>query len=478
MTPRDRRWSALVSALLLFAVSASQALLETARDAVFLSRSSAANLPWAYLLTAAAVSLAALLMPRSTGDPRRRTAVVLVMTAIAMLALYVRGSHAPLAPYGIFAAVGVATTITLVQTWTLIGAQFHVADARRLFAHIAVSGALGAIAGAAWAARIVAYRGPGSLIAVAGAILAVAGGVSFLLRRPAPIPRPLPSAEYERQAPIRRMARLSYARRLFAIVSFLTIATTAADYLFKASVGASIPKSELGSFFAHYQLAMSVAGLVIQIVLAPLLLGGAGANRTVVLLPLALVGAATGFMLAPGLVAATAMKSLDGALRNSVHRPANELLYLPLPVPVRARLKALADGVGQRGAQALASLLILGGLTLGAAPRHVAVGVLVSAAGSAVVAIGLRRRYVQLYRDQLRQGTLDASVGDARLDLDSVESLLAMLSSPSDTRVLSAVETLASQGKAKLIPSLLLYHPSPAVAGRVLEILARCRIHG
>ena len=54
----DRTWNVVVSFATLFIVLAAYALLETARDTLFLSHLHAHKLPWAYLSTAVAVSLA------------------------------------------------------------------------------------------------------------------------------------------------------------------------------------------------------------------------------------------------------------------------------------------------------------------------------------------------------------------------------------------------------------------------------------
>lgn len=465
-----RRWNAAVAFLMLFGVMGSYALLETARDALFLARLPAAKLPWAYLATAVAVILVAWLARSAIREASaRRSAAVIGGTAAWMLGLYVVGARTSLPVYALYASVGVAGTLIIVQTWTLIGAQFTIGEARRLFGLIAGGGALGAIAGCALAAHVVAERGPFSLIAIAGAILALSSGAPFLLRGAASRSSAATATD---NAPLGRMYRTAYARRIFWMVALTAIATTTGDFLFKSSVASTVSVAGLGPFFAGYQLAMNVIGLAMQVVVAPLLLRRVGANRMVVALPLLIVGAAIGFALIPGIVASLVMKGVDGALRNSVHRTSTEVLYLPLPIEIRGRAKAIVDGVGQRGAQALASLLVLGGLALGATSVHLALVVIVSATSCVVVAIGLRRQYVQTFRDQIREGRLEEHAALPQLDLESVESLLGMLNSPKDVRVLAALDTLAGQGKVKLIPSLLLYHPSPDVATRTLELLA------
>ena len=460
MTPVRR--NALVAFLVLFGVVGSQAALETARDALFLAILPVTRLPWAYLATAVGVSVAAWLV-RPLVD-RRNTASVLALVGAWMLLLYVVGRRGVLPPYVLYASVGVGTTLMLVQTWTLIGAQFNIVEARRTFGFIATGGALGSIAAGAVATRVVATHGPLLLLAGAGVTLLASGAGVLLLRGSTSPPR-------EESAPIGRMVRTSYARSIFWIVALATIATTIGDFVFKSAVATSVSPGGLGSFFARYQLVMSVIALAMQLVVAPLLLRRVGADRLVMLLPLAVGAAGIGFALLPGLAAGVALKAVDNGLRNSVHRTSTEVLYLPLPVEIRGRVKSIVDGIGQRTSQAVAALVVLGALFAGASPSQLALGVALSAAACVVVAVRVRRQYIQTFSDHLSAGALQVDALP-ELDLQSVESLLAMLNGPDDARVVAALDTLAAQGKAKLIPSLLLYHPSPTVVARTLEILA------
>ena len=128
----DRRRNTRVSFLLLFGVMASYSLLETARDALFLTRLPASKLPWAYLATAALVSLTALFPSRRPS--RARTGAFLLAIAGAVMGLYL---FEPLfGPYVFYVGVNLVGTLLLVSAWTLVGAQFTVGEARRAFAWI------------------------------------------------------------------------------------------------------------------------------------------------------------------------------------------------------------------------------------------------------------------------------------------------------------------------------------------------------
>ena len=171
-------------------------------------------------------------------------------------------------------------------------------------------------------------------------------------------------------------------------------------------------------------------------------------------------------------MAALLLKSADGSLRNSLHRTGTELLYVPLSDSVRSRAKPLIDLVGQRGGQALASILIL-------SESFLARGDVVLAAASAAVSLvwiacaaELKELYLDVFRAALREGTLRPAADLPPVDLVSLETLFAALNSADDNEVLAAIDLLAGEQRARLIPALILYHPSQRVVLRALEVFA------
>jgi hypothetical protein len=128
--------------------------------------------------------------------------------------------------------------------------------------------------------------------------------------------------------------------------------------------------------------------------------------------------------------------------------------------------------VGQRGGQAVASLLILSESVL-------ARGDVVLAGASAAVALvwiawvaDLKELYLDVFRSALREGTLRPAVDLPPVDLVSLETLFGALNSADDHEVVAAMDLLAEEGKARLIPALILYHPSQRVVLRALDLFA------
>ena len=213
--------------------------------------------------------------------------------------------------------------------------------------------------------------------------------------------------------------------------------------------------------------------LLVQLFIAPRLLRVVGVNGALLLLPALLLLGSIGFVLTLGLLPALLLKGGDGALRHSVHRTAIEILHLPLQRQVRERFKGFAAAVGQRGGQALASLLILAATALSAEPRHLGYALVALGLCWVVCLFGLRPYYLELFRKQLRAGTLDTDVDVPDLDLASFEVLVHSLSAENDTEVLVALDMFESYGKTALVPALILYHPSQEVVLRAFEMFAR-----
>jgi hypothetical protein len=198
-----------------------------------------------------------------------------------------------------------------------------------------------------------------------------------------------------------------------------------------------------------------------------------GVAAAVVLTPLLLFATSFAALLAGGAFGLVlVLKTIDGGLRYSIYRITNELVYLPVPLRLRERVKPLIDGALGRAAQTLmgATLLALGATTL-ASPRTMAVLVASLALAWLVAAATLRRPYLRLLRRAISSGALDTDRVDP-IDLESAEFLVGHLASQDPLDVLGAMNALSRRGRAGLIPALVLLHPNEAVLTKALEIFA------
>jgi HEAT repeat protein len=246
------------------------------------------------------------------------------------------------------------------------------------------------------------------------------------------------------------------------------------DYLFKSVAAQRIPKEELGAFFARTYAILNAIALVVQVGIAGLLIRRLGVLASLAVLPLCLAAGGLGTVMMGGTVAlALLTKGADGALRHSLNRVGTELAWMPLPISVREGSKELLETVFGRGVQALsAGVLLLLAATGTRSPRVVA-GILAVLAGLWIlVVIAMRRPYIDLFRQALTKGSIEAMGSADELDTRSIEAVLEALSSRDPSRVIAAMDLLAERKQSRLIPALILYHESEEVLLRALEIIA------
>ena len=472
---KGERRDAWAAFLTLFALIASHALLETARDALFLAKIAASRLPWVFLAIALlSVGLAKLnaLATRRLSSRRALSSVTLTAASIT-LGFFALGRQ--LGAWGLYALYvwsGLLATLILTHFWDLVAERFTITQAKRLYGFIGAGSVLGAIAGSGAASLLARAMRAERLVLVAAIGMAVAGLIPLLFaERPSatlaeqPAPRLSDTVTYIAQDP--------YAQRVVAALFLATVCLTLSDFVFKSSIAALVPKAELGAFLGSVYFATNVLSLLCQIGLVAWILRRLSLGAALGVLPGLLVLSGLGVALTGALAAVIALKAVDGSLRYSLHRTTAELSILPLPEEGRKRVKAFVDLVGHRGGQVLASLAILGFAAVNAPTRVIACGLALSSGLWLACALALRGPYVAMFRARLKAGRSSQVEHFPELDVASLETLLSSFESPNDREVLAALNVLDRENKTKLVPALLVHHPSEQVVLQVLSLLAR-----
>jgi AAA family ATP:ADP antiporter len=472
--PGERRTVWLGFATLLTIVGA-HAVLETARDTLFLADLPARRLPWAYLGIAVLAFLATQLAGRVLGEraARRALAVVLAAGAVGTAVLWnLVATSVPASLMALYIWTGVLASVVVSQFWIQLGAQMDVGKAKRAYALVAAGGMLGATLGSALAGAALAVTTARNLLGLAAALFALAAcAPAFAGRVEAEAPAATQEGLEDDEPPtVRAVWSEPYVRRLLLLAVLAPVVAMGIDFVFKSIVSHQVPRASLGPFFARYNLVVNATALAFQVLAAPWLLQRVGVVRNLCLLPGCLGLAAVGVAGTASLPAALLLRGTDGVLRHSLHRAATEILFLPLSPATRRALRRLAESVGQRGGQVVGSCLILLALALGATPSELAGAVALLCALWVLGYVRLREHYVGRFRSQLGvlAATPDAEIPE--LDLQSLETLVATLSAPSDAEVLAAMDLLETYERARLVPPLILYHPSTAVVLRALTL--------
>lgn len=389
----------------LLGITAAHAMLETARDALFLAKLPATHLTVMYL----AIAAIGLLLSRAAGARNGNAlggfgialSLGVAATVIGAFWLVLRQGTPPWSLYGLYIWTGTFASWLVLRFWLLLGTALTVAQARRLFGLIGTGSVLGAVLGAGLARALVHSADVRVLLVASVVLLATALGPAVWLSRHTPA-RTLAARETAKsslQADLRLVRNSPYLSRVLAIVLLSTVAVTIVDYLFKAAVAARGQSvQDMAAFLASTYFVLNLVALVVQSVGVGAVLRVLGVHGAFLVLPATLLVFSGGLLGSGALLAALLLKGADGALRHSLHRTCVELLFVPLSDGVRARAKPLVDLIGQRGGQAVASLTILMVVVL--TSRRAALELILVLLGAAwvVLAFSLRRHYIDVFR--------------------------------------------------------------------------------
>lgn len=478
----DERRDVAASFVFLMLFVGSHTVLETARDALFLSHVPANHLPFVYLAIAGlSFVIARVQLATARGSSHRAMARWCVFGGLGSMALGLAlplFGHAGL--YVLYVWPGVIATLALVQFWTLLAGIFTATQAKRLFGVVSLGSMIGAIAGSGGMTLLLRFATPRTLVVLAGVGFLVAAMVPVLLLKVDPVESP---GSKRRPAGLglagyANALRGPYARRLVGIGLLASATLVFADYVFKTTIVATLPKEELPKALGTIYTVLNTLSLVVQLVGVGFVLRRLAPPIVLAILPTLLVLSGGGVALSGMLSAALAVKATDGALRYSLHKTAMELLIVPLSDSARRTVKAAMEVIGQRGGQVFASLAILGTEALDL--RHgVSWALAACSFGWAAASFRLRSHYIDQFRTPVALSAASRRVFHApQLDVASLETLIASLDSESDEEVLAALGILEREHKAHLVPTLILYHPDEDVVVASLRLFSRTRRRG
>ena len=488
---RPEEWRpVLVSILTVLLVMTAHAFIETARDALFLTHVPVTNLPWVYLVLAVLAILVSHALENIGGRETVWRALILtqIFSGLGTLVFVLR---VPFAHYWTFHALyvwgGLASTVVLIRFWMLLSERLTPTQAKRLFPLIAAGPVAGTVLGFGIAGVVGRRLGGHGLLLLSSCLFLISAVTGIGLRRAfcsvaEPSGMPLAPSSSQRAVDrarkihgttgFRMILRHPYVRRMTALMLAASVAATLADYLFKTGVSVHVQPHDLSPFLARTYFLFNLLSVTMLVIVTPFI-RWIGVPMALAIEPALLALAAIVWSFAGGLPAVILLRGIDGSFRWSLHKTAVELLYVPMSGRLRSTVKALSDVLGHRGGQAIASLVILTTLAIQAPSWILGAVVVVAAVLWIRSAASLQRPYLELFRQTLQGEFAEPRLLFPELDLDSLESLIGALNSTEDHEVVAAMELLEGAGRARLIPALILYHPSATVVVRALELFQR-----
>lgn len=492
----DERSVALLMALYHYLLLLTFYLLKPVRDSLFLAERGAMELPFVFILTTVLIIPVAGLHTRfgqsvNLGRLIHGVSLFLVVDIVALRWLIT--FEAAWVAYALYAWVSIYGVLVTSQFWLLANAVFTAAQAKRVFALLSLGAVLGALTGGEVTGLLVDELGVPSrdLLWLAAVLLVGTTGLVGLIRQHQPAWMRDDAAEEQASTELGlQMAfnTLRGSRHLWIIVGIIAltvITTTVVDYQFKTlAVRAYENEEALASFMGRFYGRVSLAALVVQFVLAPYLIRWFGIGGALSFLPAVLAFGAVGMLLAPGLIAATLMRGSEQSLKHSIDKTGRELLFVPITMERKKRVKVFIDLFVDQGMQGVGGVLLIA-LTMGVGANvyELSAVVLVLIGAWAWFAMRARHSYTDQFRRKLRaQDDYTRSQDDEADDglPDAVSALIDDLCARGEQQARAALGRL-EEGEATVpVDALraLLDHQAASVQAQAIRVLRKRGVTG
>jgi AAA family ATP:ADP antiporter len=383
----------LVAFANLFLLLAAYYILKVVREPLILMGSGAIHRSYARgtqaLVLALAIPVYSAIANR--GDPAQLVKWVNVFFVLSLVAFYTLGHAGVQVGFAFFVWLGIFSTMSIAQFWSLANDLMSEADGKRLFPMIAAGGTVGGIVGAQVSAHALRWLDPYQLMLMAAAALAGCVALSHFAHdlgtRRAPAPTGYEPPRDERGG-FTLVLQDRYLLLIAASVVLLNLINTTGDTILSMMVNAKAMavaggiarRQYIGAFYGNFQTYVSVLTAIMQFLLVGRLFNSLGVARCLFLLPVFALGGYGASAFIPALAVLSFVKVFENSTDYSLQNTIQQALFLPTSVDVKYKAKAAIDTflvrIGDLGSMALVFLgAHLGFSTLGYALVNVGAGV-------------------------------------------------------------------------------------------------------
>jgi ATP:ADP antiporter, AAA family len=486
-----RTWSMFF--YLLFVLFAYYIMKPVSR-AMFLTKFDIDGLPSLYILIAVFGGLLAYFYSKLATKTSLRTAVfwaVALSVGSLVIMWWLIRMHLPWMIYVLNIWVSLFAVVSVSQGWLVASNLFDTREAKRLYPLLGMGMVLGAAFGGEFTNRTAALVGTENLLLASALMVVLAyGAFRLAIRKSGTSMQHARAASREETAfsftgMLGDIARVRHLQIIVAMMVVMYLVDTLVEYQFQAMARTAYTGNQLTAFFGQfYGIYLNGVEFLFQLFVTALVVRRFGVGGTLQVSPVAIVLSSIGTVLAPGVASASAVRLTEASTRYTLNKTGMELLYMPLPVELRNRIKAFIDICVDRLSRGIAGVLLL---LLTTTSLHMGVK------GIAVVVVGFcvpwvffshlaRREYVATIRKRLAARRLDWQATRIMVhDPQTVRLLETTAAVPDSPRQAAyAIELLAEAPGYDVRPLLekLVASPLREVRDKVYEIAARLRFEG
>jgi ATP/ADP translocase len=363
---REARLRTLVLALTLGLATAAFIIAKTGRDALFFQGSGGLlQLPLVYINIGAASLPLALIFVKAMKVWGARPARV----GVLLVAAVVMAATAPFLEPGdntlllaVFILIPAIFGLLFASLWLLAADIFEKTekrDAARAFSRIGAGTLAGGMMGGLISKGLAPYLDPKWLIFM-GAVV-ILGVVSLVTHIHSRFPTNIVAKkDDDKKAGFLTPLTNKYTLTLLFISMTGALAGLLIDFQFyAAAASANMGSKGNAGFFANFYILLNFMSLLLQLFATPKIQDKVGLRGGLMVLPLALIGAASFVTAAATALSRSVLRVTEGGLRSSVHRSIWEQAFIPLDSTERSGVKLAVDGIGARIAEIAGAVVIL-----------------------------------------------------------------------------------------------------------------------
>ena len=461
-----------------------------ARDALFLARFQAVQLPYADIASAILVGIVVVGYVRIGRRTSLRNLLVgsqffFATNCAAFWALSHYYHPAWLYP-AFYIWVGLFGVLAPTQVWTLANYLLTTREAKRIFGMVGGGAILGAIFAGFFSKTIAKAFGTESLLLGMTLLLLICTALmgtawqswkSRLADSGETAAGDKGIGQRDLQSSMRLVLSSPYLRAIAAVICLASFVTTLTGWQFKAVAKQFlVNKDALAILFGNFYFYAGILGLLIQLLLTSRLLRRFGIGTMLFVLPISVMVGSAGLLIWGTLLSAILLKGSDQVLRYSLDKSAVELLYLPLPHSLKLRAKWFIDTVIWRLGDGLAGVTVLVFATYLKVPARQISWVALLLIGAWLVSVSVTgKQYIAALKESISQHRLNADqVSAMTLDRSTADLLSSKILVSDPGEILYALSLFEVERQRAVHPVIrgLLSHPAPAIRQKAISLLS------
>ena len=487
---RSGEWrNVILMFLYFFMIITSYYILKPVRNSLFLEQLGAHNLPWVYIGTAVVIGFIIAIYGKLSQLVSRKTLtlgtiIFFIFNLLIFWWLYKQDVVWFSAVFYIW--VSIYSVLLMSQFWIASNLIYSSSQAKRLFGAIGSGGILGGITGGVITNGLAPVIGTDNLILVSAGILGIVASIAYIIH--------INISDDNSNEKINSLGDISqvdddksvfqsildsrHLQLIGIVISLGMVVSSLVDYEFNTIIENSYGTTDSRTaFFGSFFASMNIVSLFIQLFLTSFILRKFGIGVSLLILPITLLLGSASLLLAPVLWSAIFIKLSSGSIKFSLDNSVREIVYMPIPIQVKLKVKPVLDMFTQRFTRGIAGLLIILGTTiLGLNIRHFAIASIIIIIVWIVASLRIKKKYIDSVRDLLQNKNIKPENASLHtIDASTSSAISESLDSEDDETILYALQMLESSSDKTLIPKLkpLLSYSNPDIQQRTINLLTQ-----